>query len=66
MSGNLARLREAITGRGREVEVAPDGSVHEVSPKPADTESALPTDNGTTKPAKQRRASRTERSERRR
>lgn len=30
MNENLKRLRDAVTGRGREVEVAPDGSVREV------------------------------------
>lgn len=35
MNENLKRLRDAVSGRGREVEVAPDGSVREVSAEPA-------------------------------
>ena len=31
MNEQLKRLRDAVTGRGREVEVAADGSVREVS-----------------------------------
>lgn len=35
MNDQLKRLRDAVTGRGREVEVAADGSVREVSEQPA-------------------------------
>lgn len=34
MNETLQRLRDAVTGRDREVEVAPDGSVHEVGAEP--------------------------------
>ena len=37
MNETLRRLRDAVTGsdRNREVEVAPDGSLHEVGAEPA-------------------------------
>ena len=35
MSESLRRLRDAVVGRGREVEVTPEGQVREVS-KPGD------------------------------
>ena len=31
MTDSLKRLRDAVTGRGREVEVTPDGTVREVA-----------------------------------
>lgn len=36
MNEQLRRLRDAVTGRDREVEVAADGSVRELSERPAD------------------------------
>lgn len=40
MNEQLKKLRDAVTGRGREVEVAADGSVREVSEKPAEEQHA--------------------------
>ncbi len=40
----LQRLREAVTGRGREVEVGPDGSVREIEHPPGiEDVSSVPT-----------------------
>ena len=36
MNEQLKRLRDAVTGRGREVEVAADGTVREINEKPPD------------------------------
>lgn len=36
----LKRLRDAVTGRGREVEVAADGSIREISEKSTEEQPA--------------------------
>lgn len=40
MNDQLKRLRDAVTGRGREVQVEPDGTVREADEKPADEHQA--------------------------
>lgn len=51
---NLSRLRDAVVGRGREVEVTPNGEVREASPEaePQSQEGDAPDEARAEKPAK--------------